>query len=205
MKKHSTITGQVRERFGSTGTHWSIIDDDGEVVLRRLVETLFPGRKDLRIIEIGTHQGVSAAILAEYGIVHTFDVVDWSYRDEIIEHLGAGHRIVFSLVPTSNHGKGLPTGAARTKIIEEGNEWLSVELRSRTFDFVFIDGNHDYDSVVSNFESVNHCGCVIFHDYRHEPLHKDRTVRFVDSVEREYGGTITRMEPFAVWKDGRDV
>lgn len=202
MKTHGTITARVRKRFGTTGTHWSVIDDDGEVVLRRLVKMLFPGRSDLSIIEIGTHQGVSAAILAEYGNVHTFDIVDWSYRDEIIEYLGIGHRIVFSLVPTSNHGKGLPTGAARTKIIAEGNAWLSAELRNRTFDMAFIDGNHDYDSVKANFEAAKHCKCVLFHDY--SELHENRTVRFVDGIEREYGGTVTTMAPFAVWRDGRD-
>jgi len=200
MTKSKTITSKVLERFGATGTHWSILEDDGEYQLCTLVSELFPLRHDLSIVEIGTHQGVSASVLAKFGIVNTYDVVDWPLRDEIIEHLGNSHRIEFKLIPTENGGKQLPGEPDRMNIIREGNEWLSAELRNKTFDIAFIDGNHEHESVVQNFESVKHCGVVVFHDYNKNQFHNHRTVRFVDSIPKNYGGNIRTNEPFAVWQ-----
>lgn len=208
MNRRATIGERVTEKFGAAGTHWSIVAayDGGESDLRRLMHALFPGRQDLSIVEIGTHQGVSAAILAEYGIVHTYDVVDWPLRSEIIKHLGVGHRVVFTLIPTANKGAQIQGSAKHTHTIEEGNQWLGAQLKHMDFDVAFIDGNHSYESVKANFEAAKGCGTVIFHDYSHDKGHHlHRTVRFVDGIEREYGGSVSGMEPFAIWKDGRDV
>ena len=83
-----STTQKVLERFGGTGEHWSVILEDGEDTLRSIVSRLFPSRYDLSIVEIGTHQGVSAAILSDYGRVDTYDLVNWGLRDEMLEFLG---------------------------------------------------------------------------------------------------------------------
>ena len=177
---------KLKAKFGPDGTHWSVLGKDGRTKFKRLIKKAGGGREDLKIVEIGTHRGVSACILAEYGMVETFDIKDWDLRDEIIGFMGMTARVKFRQIPCGS--------------VEEGNAKLTDWLKQKQFDLAFIDGNHAYESVQENFEAVKHCGTVIFHDYADNDFHRDRTVKFVDSIP---DGEITRDEPFAMWQ--RDV
>lgn len=182
----SNFGERLKGKFGHAATHWSCLGRNGLHHFTAIIEEAFGKRDDLKIVEIGTHRGVSASILARYGNVETFDIKDWDIRDELIEFLGMTARVKFTLIPCLS--------------VEEGNAILTDWLKHKTFDLAFIDGNHAYDSVLENFEAVKHCGTVIFHDYNHNQFHELRTVEFVDSIPDTYGGTVVIMGLFAMWR-----
>lgn len=171
--------------FGRDGLHWSCLGRDGESKLRALViEALRTHRapREPVIFEIGTHQGVSSVILAEYGRVITVDVKDWPLRQSVWDHFGVSERCTFVPVHSNGH------------ILEL--------VKYHQFDLAFIDGNHEFESVKPNFRAVKKCGRVIFHDYTHNEFHQHRTVKFVDSIPI---GRVTKLPPFALWEAPRWV
>lgn len=198
MADRRTIAQRVAQRFGPAGLHWSLAEaDDGEAALCDLVmmTPAYKVRQTLGIVEIGTHQGVSAAILSQFGFVRTYDPVDWPLRAEILRFLDVEHAVEFTLIPTCCEGREFAP-ATRTRAIAEANAWIAAHLREQVFDVAVIDGNHDYASVAANFDAVRHCGAVIFHDYSDNGFHRERTVRFVDGIR---AGRVLRHPPFALW------
>ena len=179
----SNLGQRLQERFGPDGTHWSCLGGNGLKKFCTLIEMAFGKRDNLKIVEIGTHRGVSSCILARYGTVETFDIKDWNLRDEVIEFFGMTNRVKFKQIPCGS--------------VQDGNAKLTNWLKEKTFDLAFIDGNHEYESVEENFEAVKHCGTVIFHDYSRNNFHEHRTVKFVDSIPE---GKVTPLEPFALWQ-----
>jgi len=188
------MIAEVNRVFGKDGYHWSMLGHDGESKLRRLVEAAFPPpghgapQRLLNIIEIGSHRGVSACILADYGQVTTFDIDDEPLFDQVVHHFRKDTRIRRRLIPT--------TSDHRWERARQGDAHLSELLPAMKFDLAFVDGNHDLDSVQANYEAVKHCGCVIFHDYE-LTAHRDRTVEFVDNLR---DGRTTKLSPFAMWE-----
>jgi hypothetical protein len=180
--KHN-LAQRIRDAFGSDGLHWSCLGRDGERIVKRLIHLAAPtftgeiSSGPLRIVEIGTHQGVSAVILSQFGEVDTFDIKHWTLRDEILAHFGCVEKV-------------------RTHIVED-NKDLARQLDQMEFDLAFVDGKHDYADVAANFQAVKKCGRVIFHDYAHNRFHEERTVKFVNSLP---DGRTTKMEPFALWE-----
>ena len=174
----------VEKALGKDGTHWSCLGKDGERKLRSLIVHAFPRKRTLKIVEIGTHRGVSACILSAYGMVDTYDVKDWDLRDRVLEIVGPINKVNFHLIPTGED-------------VAKGNDWLTGGLKDKSFDLAFIDGNHAYESVMKNFRAVKHCGVVIFHDYTHNKFHEARTVAFVNQIP---AGRITKYKGFAMWQ-----
>lgn len=171
---------ELKRAFGADGIHWSCLDDKGEHKLARLAgEALSHGRllgDTPRIVEIGTHRGVSACILARFGYVTTFDIKAWDQFEQIVDHFGATGRIERHIVAN--------------------NADLANRLSALEFDFAFVDGCHDYEPVRQNFQAVRKCGRVLFHDYGHVN-YKDRVVRAVDEIP---DGRTVKLHPFALWE-----
>jgi hypothetical protein len=131
------------------------------------------------MVEIGTHQGVSAVLLAEYAKeVHTIDVTDYPDRTNIWHRFGTKN-VIFHL-------------------IKDDKEKAKI-LKNLEFDFAFVDGRHGDTAAIDDFNLVKHCGRVLFHDY-HKGFDYDNirscVVRAVDSIT---DGHIYRCEPFAYW------
>jgi len=167
-------TEELVRVFGKDGLHWSSLGWRGEEKLLWLAERAI-GKSGV-VLEIGTHQGVSATVLARAGYwVVTFDIFEFPLRNEIWEHFEVRDRI--------------------TPIIVKDNQDLHEKAQEISFDLAFVDGNHSYKSVQENMASVVKCGRVIFHDY--EPVvHAERTVKFVNSLPM---GCTYKMEPYAMW------
>jgi hypothetical protein len=140
MIKEKLIT-----RFGKVINHMSCIYlNDGESVLRYFLEKCQPKVA----VEIGTYQGVSAAIIAEYAKeVHTFDIVDKPLRQDIWNMLRT-FNIKFNLIKNENEKKG--------------------KIKSLNFDFAFIDGEHYHKELLQDFECVKKCKHILVHDYSPE-------------------------------------
>lgn len=178
------MLAKITEVFGADGNHWSCLGNDGERQMRSLLSLARPihGECYGTIIEIGTHQGVSACLLSEYAQqVITFDVKDWWLRKDVMEFLGC--QVDFRLL--------------KANTAKDSNREISDILKGLDFDLAFIDGDHSYESVCDNFEAVKRCGRVIFHDYKHNKCHLPKTVKFVDSIP---DGRTTKLEPFALWE-----
>jgi len=179
MQMSRGIGQEVNKVFGEDGIHWSCLGWDGERKLKYLARRAYlDTRKDApAIVEIGTHRGVSSAILATMGWrVVTFDIEVQPLRDKVWTHFGCADKIDARLCNNDNH--------------------LATLLAPLKFDAAFIDGCHDYSSVSANFDAVARCGRVIFHDYELR-CHKERTVRFVDELRH---GRTTKIIPFAYWE-----
>lgn len=175
---------EVKRVFGDDGIHWSCLGNHGEKKLEALIRLAAPElvqRGRMNIVEIGTHQGVSSVILARYGDVTTFDTKAFDLRDKVWEQFGVRD--------------------CMTPILTQGDPFTASVLENMEFDLAFIDGCHEIANVKANFEAVQKCGRVIFHDY--EPrLHGERTVKFVDGLR---DGRTTKLIPFALWEGNERV
>ena len=98
-------------------------------------------------VEIGTYRGISAAYIAQFGIVHTFDTFDYAGKQKAWEDLGVAGNIHFHLI--------------RTK------EDIGQILKDMNFDFAFVDDGHEYEQCKADFELVKCCHRVIIHDVSH--------------------------------------
>jgi predicted O-methyltransferase YrrM len=180
-----SLLEKITERFGEEALHWSALEKGGEATLRALMERIKfkhkrAGGGDMRIVEIGTHYGVAACLLAEYGTVETYDITDDEFTAPVIRKFG--------------HGRVNRT--VRRLTAQEGNAWLIQYLPRQHFDLAFIDGDHEYQSVHDNFAAVQHCGRVIFHDYGTGPSFPG-VRKFVDSIQT---GRLHIAHPFALWE-----
>ena len=100
--------------------------------------------KPKTIVELGTYFGVSTAILASICDVYTFDVKRYHEADVVWKELGVRGNIYQYIIEDSTV----------TQFIMEG----------KYYDFAFIDSVHDYDNAKIDFEVVERCGRVLFHD-----------------------------------------
>jgi len=130
------------------------------------------------VIEIGTFMGVGTALLASYArSVSTFDI--W-YRNS--------HRIWDKLGLTNK----INCYTGDQQFIDD----VIGQLRGSdqfNFDFGFIDGLHEVNSVRHDFSNVSFCGRVLFHD-AHIPEIKD-------FILNEIGGIIFDDGIFGYWEN----
>jgi O-methyltransferase len=158
------------------------------------------GDKHFRcILEIGTHLGLTAAILAEHAdSVLTLDIVDNPIAEKVWDFFGVRHKIV-------------------RLVVRDDAEKIALVDRLR-FDMAYVDACHDRGPVPLDFALVRRCGCVLFHDYptavpndcqpltgyrfsQYPPNYLGDGVGFLLDAVRP-GGTIQRMPPFAWWYVG---
>lgn len=101
------------------------------------------GVRGKQCIEIGTFNGITAAILSRYfDHVVTVDVLPNTAKKEILEHLGI--RNVTTIDVSDNCEK-------------------AAVLKDLDFDFAYLDGDHAHDTE-SDWALVKKCGRVLFHE-----------------------------------------
>ena len=97
------------------------------------------------VVEIGTYKGISAAWMAQFANkVITFDIKDYSEKYKLWEIFGLKNKIQFYKINNR---------------IE-----IAKILKDIDFDFAFIDAAHNGSAVRRDFELVEKCGRVLFHD-----------------------------------------
>lgn len=150
------------------------------------------------ILEIGTWQGISAAILAEHADnVITLDVVRRPEPEQVWAFFGVQDKIHHMVV--------------------DNDEKKAAVVRCLDFDAAFIDANHDRAHVSLDFAICRaKCGCILFHDYpyavpmgtsmptsydlsKHPPNSTGDGVGFLLDCVRP-AGEIVRLPPFAWWR-----
>ncbi len=142
----------------------------------------FIKKKDRKVVvEIGTHEGLTAQFLAERCVrVETFDVRDYIMKYKFWYDNNPKRNIDFHLIE---------------------NDIEKAELLNKMeFDFAFVDGNHGA-SVVTDFELVKKCGCVLFHDYNNQSpggiKNYKHVIGLVDGLPRD---EVEIKPPFAYWE-----
>lgn len=153
--------------------HMSAVGKKHEPTFRRLIEQVNP----TRIVEIGTHHGVSAALLAEYAPVTTIDIFPSSVRDKTWRALGVADRITSHVALSS---------AERDRLIREAVVGA---------DLAFVDGGHLMPDVIRDFDLTIPCGAVVLHDYWVSDNSWPDVRDFVNGLE---GYDVTKAVPFAL-------
>lgn len=167
----------------------SVLYDGGEAIIRAwasdCVEAIRTPRRNPRIIEIGTHWGVSAHILSDYGNVDTFDLVVDSTANKVDAVLET------------------PPGAVKrhSALDQEGIDKLVRALvrDDGPFDIGHIDGAHEYENVAHDFELLVEAGCkaILIHDYGKLPTEGRAQKGVNDFVTQMPEGCWEDAEPFA--------
>lgn len=106
-------------------------------------------------IEIGTYYGLSTVVLASWAKeVKTFDIV--SYPEfAIVKQAFLGLQNVSQFI-----------------IKNREDIRICIVHNDIKFDFAFIDAVHDYENVKKDFEIVESCGRVLFHDANNPGIEK---------------------------------
>jgi predicted O-methyltransferase YrrM len=167
----------VKERLaGVPGLHWhwSAAAPDQEPIFRGILGR----RRPSRIVEIGTYQGVSTALLALYAPVTTVDILPDPVRARVWDAIGVTHRITQHVCRSS-----------------AGRDATIAELVKEA-DLVFVDGGHLMPDVARDFGLAIACGFVVMHDYWVDADSWPDVRQFVDGLDRtRYRVTIEK--PFA--------
>ena len=178
-------------RFGD-----GILKDSTERIAGPKLAELLDGMLFGHILEIGTFQGLSAAILAEHAhLVTTIDIERQPVAEEVWKFFGVRDRIMYAIAKDD---------VQKAEIV-----------RYTTFDMAFVDGAHDRPNAVFDFALTRRCGHVLIHDYPYavpagRPLptgfsiddhprdtNGDGTGFLLDAVVP--AGRIVRIPPFAWW------
>ncbi len=177
LRDHIKATFQEGSSPGPEGMRlawsWTALGDpQDELTFRVLIER----RPVKTCVEIGTYQGVSTALLAEYAdVVHTIDIFRQPLCKPLWRSLGFERKIIHEIV--------------------SGNDDKRRYIESLpAFDLAFIDGNHAREEALLDFELVRRCGRVIFHDSGFIGVSSALHKLFMD------GEIIELHEPFAYWE-----
>ena len=134
------------------------------------------------IIEIGTYNGISTAMLASVADrVYTFDI---AYRDVdlVLNLCGVRHKV--SVIVGHQDAIDFQLNCI-------GNKDKAYWNNLFEFDFAFIDGAHNYESTKHDFELVKFTGRVLFHNADWLPVRK-----FINEIEAQ---AIGRKGNWAYW------
>lgn len=144
---------------------WATPMIDTLTVLKAVV-----GFKPERILEVGSYKGVTALLMAE----NTPETAT-----------------IFALDRDINHGEAYAGLPAQRKIVRlVGDCTPDILSPHAPFDFIFVDADHDYRSVVKHtlvaIDILSPAGVIMWHDYRHDSfLHGGCAVaEALDAVSR---------------------
>jgi predicted O-methyltransferase YrrM len=124
------------------------------------------GFKPENVLEIGSHQGATFLLLTKYS---------------------TGKRVSVDIVSDVNK--------FISRFQEKDSQWIFIQGDSKSeetftkvqsfcdkFDLIFIDGDHSYEGVKSDFEIyvslLTERGCIIFHDIDSEHVYDDQVAKF---------------------------
>ncbi len=176
------VRDRIVELYGARVLRRSALNfADGEETFKKLLA----GRGYGTIVEIGTHRGCSTAAIAQ----HCKKVITFDLREGRLERLGQPFNRV-------ELWRRLDIKNIVLILVKDDIEKAAI-MSSLDFDFAFIDGAHDYESVRRDFRMVKRCGRVLFHDYdrRHRPG-KDDVCDFIDTLPQHQ---IKKHNIFAMW------
>ena len=157
---------RLTEKYGQKALRWdwTCCTEKQEPVFRSLLDRLHPQS----VLDIGTHQGISALLLAEYAkAVVTIDIIPDPCREKLWGDMGASGKIF---------GHVYKSQAARDECIQD--------IVATGIDLVFIDGGHLMHDVEYDFNLCIPCRTVILHDYWDGSDWPD-VKEFVDNLDRE--------------------
>lgn len=129
----------------------------------------FENIKIKTVVEIGTHKGMSSAHMAKFAKkIFTFDIEDYKEKYKAWDEFGISERIFYQTIENRQD----------IKKVLDGIKW----------DFAFIDGSHTWEDARRDWELVNKCGRVLFHDVHKKAFKGVR--KFVDSIGAEISGSM---------------
>jgi len=141
------ISDRLKRKFENI--NWAKTALKNESLFRQFLK----GGKIKTCLEIGTFQGLSAALLSQYAKrIITIDIRENQYAEQVWDFLNVKNKIDYILVENNRE---------KRKIIEKLD-----------FDFAFIDGSCDFQNIVSDFVSVKNCGKVLFHNFNRSEVKK---------------------------------
>jgi len=169
--------------------HFSAINGQDENKMRNMIEKclqIYPIKSHSIAVETGTFHGLSASLLAEYfDEVHTFEIKNGYVKDKMLCHkvwdyLGISSKIHFHLI--------------------ENDKEKEEILKKLKWDFGWVDGNHSV-GVKTDFELLNSCGRILFHDYNKEKAEKTKGMwkAVYDYVNTLKENIVEIDEPFVLW------
>lgn len=167
------VQKKLIEKYGNVINHMSCVYiNEGEKHLRALVEEIKPQRRTC--VEIGTYQGVSACILAEYfERVLTIDIAKQKLTDEIIGYLGMSQKVDARIVKTD----------------AEKIELINREFDTGAVDMVFIDGGHSKSQLDLDWKSTcTRATAVLIHDYEQHFKDVFDYVNAIEGWEKRFSG-----------------
>ena len=123
--------------------------------------------KPTQILEIGTHQGLSAALLAEYAPVVTVDVIPNPMRINVWEQLGVSSKI-------TQH-------VCKSSIVRD----TEIANAAKESDFAFVDGSHLMPDVERDFALCGPCKRILLHDYWNNVEDWPDVKEFVDRIAKD--------------------
>lgn len=165
-----------KSRLGkSLAWNWTAAEAKQEPHFRKILEARLPKR----IVEIGTHEGVSTALLAEYAPVETFDILPNHFRKKVWAETNPQFEIKENII----------TSSARRD--------AAISAAVAVSNFAFIDGCHLMPDVERDFRICAPTGCVVLHDYWQTPGNWPDVKEFVDRLPRSRWN-VEIVGPFAV-------
>jgi predicted O-methyltransferase YrrM len=140
--------------------------------LKAFEQCSFKQERPLRILEVGSFEGMATSFLLQhFPNAHITSVDTWDGSDE--------HDLDFRAVEDAFDFNLKPHAHRLSKFKGESHLYFATEGRNARFDLIYVDGSHFSDDVlidaVNAFNHLENGGMLIFDDYlwRHYPRRRD--------------------------------
>lgn len=184
----SDVRERIVQRYGTHVLRRSALNIRGGA---GVFERVLKGKGYRTALEIGTYRGCAAAEIAAY----CQHVITIDLEHGRMEQLGERFdRAAFWKTLGVENVTFLP--------VRDDAHKRSV-IDALDFDFAFIDGGHDGESVRADFDMVKRCGRVLFHDADdnrlrpHKPDAPNAVYEFISTLPPD---EVEFMDIFALWR-----